>query len=357
MEANSRPEATMEMLQAQAHIYRYTFGYVNSMVLCLAIQLNIPDIIHAHGKPITVPHLLSALKLAPAKSHFIRSLMRLLTHNGFFDSRKINEEDEEEGYVLTASSRLLLKNQVPNLSPFVLIMTEQVTLGPWHVLTDWLSRKDELGPFEIANGVPFWNLCDTNPGLSTAFNEAMSSNTRMACFVLKDCGHVFEGLKTLVDVGGGTGMIAKLILEVFPSLKCTVLDLPRVVADLPQSDNLRFLGGDMFHSIPPADAIMLKHIMHDWSDEDCVKILKKCREAIINNGAKGGKVIIIDIVIGKEKDTMTEVKLMYDTVMMVLLAGRERTEKEWERLFTEARFTRYTIKPIFGIWSLIEVFP
>nr|GLL19442.1 trans-resveratrol di-O-methyltransferase-like isoform X2 [Ipomoea trifida] len=368
MEANSsrdvdQPDA-IEMFGAQAHIYKHAFNYANSMVLAAAIQLNIPDIIHRHGKPITIPELVSALKLPPQRSNAVYRIMRLLTHNGFFNSTKLNEE-EEDGYVLTASSKLLLKTQIPNLSPFARLMVDPVMVAPWQVLGDWFSRNDESEestPFEAAHGAPMWEFCDKDSRFNNVFNQAMASDSQMMSLVVKDCGQVFEGVTTLVDVGGGTGTIAKFILEAFPRLKCTVFDLPHVVAHQIQSENLRFLGGNMFHSIPSADAIMFKHVMHNWNDERCVKILKKCREAISNNEKDGvkGKVIIIDMVLGAEKENeadATEVKLMFDVLMMILLTGKERTEKEWERLFIESGFTHYKITPIFGLRSLIEVFP
>nr|GMD11514.1 trans-resveratrol di-O-methyltransferase-like [Ipomoea batatas] len=73
-----------------------------------------------------------------------------------------------------------------------------------------------------------------------------------------------------------------------------------------------------------------------------------------------GKVIIIDMVLGAEEDNerdITEMKLIFDVLMMVLVTGRERTEKEYERLFIESGFTSHKITPIFGLTSLIEVFP
>ena len=89
-----------------------------------------------------------------------------------------------------------------------------------------------------------------------------------------------------------------------------------------------------------------------------MKILKKCKEAIPGK-EEGGKVIIIDIVINEEKDEadITEAKLMFDLLMMTLVTGRERREKEWEQIFLEAGFSHYKITPIFGLRSLIEVFP
>ena len=94
------------------------------------------------------------------------------------------------------------------------------------------------------------------------------------------------------------------------------------------------------------------------SNEDCVKVLKKCREAI-SSKVNEGKVIIIDIVINEENDKheLTEAKLYLDLLMMALVTGREREEKEWEKLFLEAGFIHYKITPIFGMRSLIEVYP
>lgn len=68
-----------------------------------------------------------------------------------------------------------------------------------------------------------------------------------------------------------------------------------------------------------------------WSDDDFIKILENCTDAISRKG-KGGKVIIIDIVINEKRDEneMTEVKLLLDVVMMTSLNGKERNEKEWK---------------------------
>ncbi|PNX90086.1 isoflavone 7-O-methyltransferase-like protein, partial [Trifolium pratense] len=190
-----------------------------------------------------------------------------------------------------------------------------------------------------------------------SFNEAMESDSHVMRLALSDCKSVFEGLGSLVDVGGGTGNTATIICETFPMLKCTVLDLPQVVAGLPGKENLSFVGGNMFKSIPQADAILLKWILHDWNDDDCVKILKNCKEAVLRKG-KGGKVIIIDIVINEKQDKheMTEVKLLFDIVMMASFNGRERDGKNWKQIFTKAGFTHYKIFPIFGFRSLIELY-
>lgn len=92
--------------------------------------------------------------------------------------------------------------------------------------------------------------------------------------------------------------------------------------------------------------------MHNWSDEDCVKIPKRCREAIKDEDeGRKGKVLIIDMVLDRDEveSDMTEVKLIFDVMMMVLFTGRQRTEKEWEKLFFEAGFMSYKIRHVFGL--------
>ncbi|KAK4594180.1 hypothetical protein RGQ29_018027 [Quercus rubra] len=293
-------EGVSELFQVQCHLYKHIFSYMDSMSLKCAIQLGIPDTIHNHGQPIT-----------------LQELMRLLVHSGFFAKTIVHEnqekEKEEEAYTLTPSSRLILKDNVTNLSPFVLAMLDPALVSP----------------------------CDS----------------RLMNLVVKDYKPIFEGLGSLVDVGGGTGTIARIISEAFPHMKCIVLDLPHVVANLRDSKNLKFVGGDMFQYIPPANAILFKWILHDWSDEECVSILKNCKEAITSKG-KEGKVIIIDVVVNQEKveHDVTTAKLLFDALVMVVLTGKERNEKEWEKLFLEAGFSHYKIVSSFGMKSIIEIY-
>lgn len=100
-------------------------------------------------------------------------------------------------------------------------------------------------------------------------------------------------------------------------------------------------------------------MLHDWNDEECLKILKKCKEAIITSKGKEGKVIIIDAVMENRKtgDESIETQLFYDLEMMVLVDGQERNENEWSKLFSSAGFSNYKITHNLGFKSLIEVYP
>ncbi|CAN1166110.1 Probable O-methyltransferase 3 [Linum perenne] len=347
-----------ELFKAQSHIYNGILNYINSMALKSAVDLEIPDIIHNHNKPITIPELISSLNIHPSKSTHLHRLMRILTHSGFFQ-----QVDGVTGvsYSLTPSSQLLVKTNPNCLSPFVTSLLHPDFVTPWHVLGDWFTDDGDEGclktAFEKGNGVAFWEYNEQNPEFNSLFNEAMACDSRMMNLVVGDCGLVFQGVQSFVDVGGGNGTFAKIVKQAYPGIDCRVLELPQVVGDLAgcSDEGVEFVAGDMFQHVPFADAVLLKLIMHGWKDEECVKILKKCKEAIQSKG----KVMIIDIVINekKEEHELSGTKLLFDMLMMLVVNGRERTEKEWEKLFLEAGFSNYKITPLFGLRSLIEVFP
>ena len=99
-------------------------------------------------------------------------------------------------------------------------------------------------------------------------------------------------------------------------------------------------------------------VLHDWGDEEYIKILKNCREAIPPRD-DGGKVIIIDIVVGAGQSLdmkHKEMHVVFDLFMM-FANGIELDEQEWKKIFLEAGFSSYKITPVLGVRSIIEVYP
>ncbi|KAF9625383.1 hypothetical protein IFM89_022175 [Coptis chinensis] len=166
----------------------------------------------------------------------------------------------------------------------------------------------------------------------------------------------FEGLKTVVDVGGGTGATINMIAEKHPLVKGINFDLPHVIKDAPAYLGVEHIEGDMFIGVPKGDSIFLKCILHDWNDEHCLKVLKNCYNALPANG----KMIILDSIIHVYPETNVAVKHIFslDTTMMVHTSGggQERTEKEFKDLSLGAGFADYkVICSTFGI-SVIEFY-
>ncbi|CAJ1978872.1 unnamed protein product [Sphenostylis stenocarpa] len=354
MESHSEDSAA-KLLRAQTHTGNHVLKFIYSMSLKCAVDLNIPDIIHEYGKPMPLSKLIASLKIHPSKTCFIYRLMRILTHSDFFYEHDVTENELEVRYVLTDASKLLLKDHPFSLKYLPQFALHPVIINSWFQFSTWFTNEDPT-PFHTANGMGFWDFAAHEPKFNDLFNEAMATDSRLvSSMVVEKCKSVFEGLELLVDVGGGTGTMVEVISESFPQLKCVVFDLPHVVGDLQETENIKYVGGDMFEAIPHADSIMLKLILHDWNNEKCLKILSNCKEAISSKG----KVIIIDMVMGNKKEDreLTETEIFFDMVMMITFNGRERNEKEWASLLFSAGFSNYTITPTQGLLSIIEVYP
>ncbi|KAL4586374.1 hypothetical protein LXL04_011010 [Taraxacum kok-saghyz] len=352
-------EQSTDMLHSQTHIWNHLFNFINSMSLKCAIQLQIPDIINSHGAPMSLSELVEALSINKERTPFVYRLMRILVHSGFFSISTIgdHEMEEKEGYLLAPPSRFLLKEDPLSIRPFFLAMLDPILVDPWQHMSEWF-KNDDKNPFYTAHGKMFWDFAGQDPNLNQFFNEGMDSDARLVASVVLKHRDVFKSLNSIVDVGGGTGMVVKAIAESFSDVSCICFDLPHVVNGLVGSKNFSYVGGDMFDAIPKADAVLLKWILHDWSDEECIKILLKCKDAIPSK-ENGGKVIIIDMVLkkGEGDKEFVETQLFFDMLMMTLMTGRERSEKDWAKLFFDAQFSDYKMTPILGLRSLIEVYP
>ncbi|CAL5191107.1 unnamed protein product [Lathyrus oleraceus] len=353
---NSRKPS--EIFKAQALIYKHMYTFLDPMCLKWCVEMNIPNIIHNHGQPISLSNLVSILQVPSTKAGNVQRLMRYLAHNGFFEivTNQDIENEQEEAYSLTVASELLVKGNELCLAPMVEFYFNPTISGSYNQLKKWIYEED-LTLFGVALGSDFWEFLNKNPEHNKLFNDAMASDSKMINLAMKDCNLVFEELESVVDVGGGTGTTAKIICETFPKLKCVVFDRPKVVENLCGNNNLTYVGGDMFTYIPRADAVLLKWILHDFTDKDCIKILEKCKEAVTSD-VKKGKVIIIDLVMNKKKDEnqITQLKLQMD-IGMACLNGKERNEEEWKKLFVEAGFKDYKISPFTELLSLIEIYP
>lgn len=101
----------------------------------------------------------------------------------------------------------------------------------------------------------------------------------------------------------------------------------------------------------------MQYVLHDWNDQDCIKILTQCKKAICSRQETGGKVIIIDVVVGSPSKIMFEAQVAIDLLMMVATGGKERDEHEWHKIFMEAGFKHYKIRPAVGFLSVIELYP
>jgi hypothetical protein len=140
-----------------------------------------------------------------------------------------------------------------------------------------------------------------------------------------------------VDVGGAAGALVQALLLDNPKLEGIVFDLPNVVEGAAPGKNpelanrIQFAGGDFFKQVPAGDLYLLKWVLHDWSDQDCLTILRNCRRAAL----PGARLVVVEALFEPEAEPFTP---LADLNMMILLTGRERTLPEYQKLFSEAGF-------------------
>ncbi|KAI8002624.1 hypothetical protein LOK49_LG08G01767 [Camellia lanceoleosa] len=208
--------------------------------------------------------------------------------------------------------------------------------------------------FNKVHGMSIYQYMNIDPAMKEVFNKAMVAISSVTIMKILETYKGFEGLTSLVDVGGGIGRSLTLLVSKYPSLKGINFDLPGVIESAPFIPGIENVGGDMFRAIPKGDAIMMKNILHNWSDEQCLTILRNCYEAL----PKNGKVIIIDIVLSETPDSSFGAKYatQLDNAMLLQFGGKERTKKEFETLCNGSRFRDFQVFPCAGVFCVIEFY-
>ncbi|XP_022136086.1 3'-hydroxy-N-methyl-(S)-coclaurine 4'-O-methyltransferase 2-like [Momordica charantia] len=348
-ESTSKKEEDHE--QAHVQMWNYIFGFTKMAIIKCAIELKIADTIESHGSPMTLSQLSSALNCSPP---LLYRILRFLTHRGIF--KEETTAQNLTGYAQTPLSRLLASNGNNSMAPLLLLESSPIMLASWHNLSARIKASDGT-PFEATHGKDLWSYTAADPTHNRIFNDAMACAARVITVpaILEGCGEIFEGVGSLVDVGGGNGTSLSMIVKACPWIRGINFDLPHVVSVAQECMGVQHVEGNMFDCIPKADAAFLMSVLHDWNDEDCIKILKNCKDALPK---KTGKVIIVETVIdGNEEKNLSDVGLMLDMVMMAQTnKGKERTCEEWAFVLHESGFSRYTITPIRAIQSVIQAF-
>jgi len=209
--------------------------------------------------------------------------------------------------------------------------------------------------FEKSLGMPIFDWLANNPEQASLFSETMVGFHGAEPPAVA-AAYDFSGLKTIVDVGGATGNLLTTILGSHPGARGVLYDLPHVVRDAPAliqarglTDRVTIEAGSFFESVPGgADAYLLSHIIHDWSEEQCLTILGHCRRAM--NPAS--RLLIIEMVL-PPGNTPHPGKLL-DLMMLVGPGGRERTEQEYGTLLGKAGLRLTRVVPTESAVSVVE---
>ena len=186
--------------------------------------------------------------------------------------------------------------------------------------------------FDSISGMPAWEWMQQNPEMGSTFNRAMRDLSASISPVVA-ASYDWSRFDVIADIAGGVGAQLSAILETHPSCEGILFDQPQVVAEAPHHDRIETVGGDFFDAIPlKADAYMMRWILHDWTDEECLQILANVKRA----ADPGARLVAIDSVIPESSEP--DMGKWMDLNMMVNISGRERTAAEFEALFERAGF-------------------
>jgi hypothetical protein len=209
--------------------------------------------------------------------------------------------------------------------------------------------------FEKHLGMPIFDWFAKNPQEASMFSQTMVGFHGAEPAAVA-AAYDFSGCKTLVDIGGATGHLLTTLVAANPGSRGILFDLPHVVRDAPATiesrgltDRITIESGSFFDRIPAGgDAYLLSHIIHDWSEEQCLAILANCKRAMTPTS----RLLLIEMVL-PDGNTPHPGKML-DLMMLVGPGGRERTEAEYAALFKKAGLRLTRIVPTESPVSVVE---
>ncbi len=314
---------TREAIPPAAQMMQFILGKWISKPIHVAATLGIPDILAAGHKDIA-----EIAEMTETDPDTLYRLMRALSSVGIF------AEAEGREFLNTPLSECLTANRLKAAS--LLFHSE------WHDrMWDNLLYSVQTGEpaFEKLYGEPAFAWLDKHPDEARIFHEANAFKASSSHRVIVDI-YDFEGIGTLTDVGGGLGGLMGAILEANPMMRGVVAELPETVRHLRETNKMgkyenrmSVVECDFFKEIPAgSDAYLLSHVIHDWPDESCVRILRNCRKAM----AEVGKVLIVEAII--PPGNTPSISKLLDLEVLLMGGGRERSEEEFKDLLKRSGF-------------------
>lgn len=330
---------------AQVQLMQMAMGFSAPFLLRVAAQLSLAD--HLADGPRTAEQLAG---LTNTNAGALYRVLRTLASIGIF------KEDESRRFSLTALAEPLQSTIPGSVRNSILSITGDLFIIPWSKLL--YSVQTGEPSFDHYFGVPFFDHLTKNPEEACLFFDLLIGiNSADAPAVA--AAYDFSAFKTIADIGGATGHILTTILGTHPGPHGTVFDVPdnhapavELIDARGMTDRVTFVPGSFFESVPAgSDLYLLSHILHDWSEEQCLTILANCHRAM----APSSRLLIIEMVLTEGNDFHPGKVL--DMTMLATTPGQERTESEYRALLEKAGFKLNRVIPTNSAISIVEALP
>jgi hypothetical protein len=340
----SAPDSAQEP-PPQAQLMQMAMGFSSTFLLRAAAQLCLAD--HLADGPKSATQLAN---LTNAHAPALYRLLRTLASIGIFI------EDEAHRFSITALAEPLRSNVTGSVRTSILSITGDLFIIPWSKLD--YSVQTGQSSFDRHFGAPFFDHISKDLDESTWFHDLLigfNSADGPAVAAAYD----FSPYRNIADIGGGTGHILTTILASHPGPRGILFDLAynqsaavELIESRGMADRVTFIPGSFFESIPAGcELYILSHIIHDWSEEQCLCILANCLRAM----SPTSRVLIIEMVL-PEGNRFHPGKML-DMTMLATTSGQERTEPEYRALLKKAGFTLTRVIPTNSAVSIVEAVP
>lgn len=334
-----------EDLPPAVTLRRMTTAYWTSQVIHDTAKLGLPDLL-ADG-PKTAEALAASTRTHAASLY---RLLRAVASLGIF------EEDDDRRFSLTPLGTLLRSDADDSMRAWSIQVSEPWYRASWDNLLHSVTTGQAA--FPAVHGMGLWEYLARDEEAASQFNGAMTSVSPIKAKATV-AAYDFSAFATVVDVGGGHGMLLTTILAAHPAARGILFDLPHVVAGAGEvlrergvEHRCAVVGGSFFEAVPTGgDAYILQTVIHDWDDEQAVRILETCRRAM----TKEARLLLIEQVI--PTGNIFHPSKFDDLNMLVQCDGRERTVEEFRTLLAAASLTLTGILPTTSQWSVIEALP
>ena len=329
-------------LPPHAQLVHMATAHWMSHILYVAAKLSLAD--HLARGPKRADELAAATKThAPSLSRF----MRTLAHLGLVI------EDGTAQFALTPLGEALTTGARGAARSAILTLASPWITSGWQRLLE--SVQTGRPGLEQALGMPIFDWLAKHPEEASLFSETMVSFHGAEPAAVA-AAYDFSGMTTIVDVGGATGNLLAAILDKYPGSQGVLYDLPHVVRDAPKliqgrglADRVTIVSGSFFERVPEGgDAYLLSHIIHDWTEEQCLTILGHCRRVMMPTS----RVLLIEMVL--PAGNAPHPGKMLDMMMLVGPSGRERTEPEYRALLSKAGLRLTRVEPTDSAVSVVE---
>jgi hypothetical protein len=319
-------------------------GYRVSEIVATAARLGIPDAIAAGTTDVE--------GLASRTGTHAPTLARLLKT---LAAAGVLHEREDGTFELTAVGAAMRTDAPGSLAPAITMLDRDYAHEAWRHLEDTVRTGENA--FTALHGEDIWSWRGARPAEAAIFDRAMTAQSAGVGEAVA-ASFDFGSRKVVADIAGGGGSLLAGILRAHHGLRGILFDQPSVVArdtevrapDL--RDRCDVVGGSFFESVPGgADVYVMKAILHDWEDAECLSILGNIRAVIPPDGA----LLLVERVIGPPNEDL-EGRLS-DLQMLLIPGGRERTRMEWTMLLGAAGFRLDDVRPASAPWQLIVATP